>query len=456
MKKIHCLFLIITVVPMLASAQSVWQTLSTGKDLSNWKQLGGKAKYSIQNNVIVGQAVPESPNSFLATKENYTDFILEFEVLDTELNSGVQIRSHSLPDFKAGRVHGYQVEIDPSQRSWTGGIYDEARRGWLYPLSINENARSAFKKGEWNKFHIEAIGNTINTWVNGVQCARLVDDMNAEGFIAFQVHAISKPELEGITVQWRDIRIVTKDLDAYRLVQDPEVSECSYLINTLTEWEKDHGWRLLWDGASTKGWRSAKEDKFPDSGWTIENGELNLHPGDGKESARPGDIITTKKFSDFEIDFEFWLTEGANSGFKYFIDPSLIKTKGSAIGCEFQLLDDKLHPDAKHGVAGNRTVGSLYDLIAATNLSVPDQSKIFKGVKEWNRAKIISRNGKVEHWLNNVKVVEYDRYSQIFKALVAYSKYKGYENFGSIPEGHLLLQDHGDEVKFRSIKIREL
>lgn len=453
-RSLLCWMIIFTPSSMIA--QSGWQPLFNGKDLKNWQQLGGKAKYSIDKDIIVGQAVLNSPNSFLATKENYKDFILEFEVWDATLNSGVQIRSNSIAGFNDGKVHGYQVEIDPSERAWTGGIYDESRRGWLYPLSINDKARKAFKKAQWNKVHIEAIGNQISTWVNGIQCSRLVDDLTAEGFIALQVHSISQSEMEGTLVKWRDIRIVTKDFDHYKYPQDPEVMECSYLVNTLTEWEKDHGWRLLWDGVTTTGWRSAKSDKFPGFGWAIENGELKLHPGDGKESAGPGDIITTKKFSDFELELEFWIEEGANSGIKYFVDPALNKGEGSAIGCEFQVLDDKLHPDAKKGVAGNRTVGSLYDLIPARNLSVPGQSKIFKGVKAWNRAKIISRNGKVEHWLNNVKVVEYDRFSQIFEALVAYSKYKDYENFGRSAEGHILLQDHGNEVKFRSIKIREL
>lgn len=183
-----------------------WEILFDGKTLKGWVQRNGKAKYEVQDGMIVGTSVKGEPNSFLCTKKDYNNFILEVEFwVGEDMNSGIQIRSLSLADYKDGRVHGYQVEIDPSPRAWTAGIYDEARRGWLYDLRNNEAARKAFKPGEWNKLHIEAIGHSIRTWLNGVPAANLVDSMTPSGFIALQVHGRPK---SGIKARWRNIRIL--------------------------------------------------------------------------------------------------------------------------------------------------------------------------------------------------------------------------------------------------------
>ncbi|WP_303319220.1 DUF1080 domain-containing protein [Flavivirga abyssicola] len=452
-------FLLMSLIGMSAysqASQDGWISLFNGKNLKGWTQLNGTAPYKVVNNEIIGTTKAKTPNSFLCTEKKYGDFILEFEVLlDPTTNSGVQFRTNSSKSYNNGRVHGYQFELDPTARAFSGGIYDEGRRGWLYPLSLNPKGRKAFKNGVWNTCRVEAIGSTIRTWINGIQCSNLVDNVTSSGFIALQVHAIYNEKNAGKHIKWKNIRIKTNNLESERWALDPEVKEMSFLINKLTKNEVDNGWRLLWDGKTSEGWRGAKLDHFPQSGWDIQNGELTVLATDGAESTGPGDIITEKVFSSFELELDFKITKGANSGIKYFVDAELNKGPGSAIGCEFQILDDKNHPDAKAGVNGNRTIGSLYDLITAENLSTKGRSKQFKGIGAWNKARIVVKGAHVEHWLNNEKVVEYDRSSQMFRALIAYSKYKNWSKFGQWPSGHILLQDHGDTVHYRSIKVRE-
>lgn len=461
MTRIISFILAICLISTISFAQNGssegWTALFNGKDFDNFEKKNGEAKYHIEDDAVVGVSTLNTPNTFLCTKKMYSDFILELEVMvDPLLNSGIQIRSNSLPDYRDGRVHGYQVEIDPSPRAYSGGIYDEARRGWLYPLSNNEMGRKAFKQKDWNKYHIEAIGNEIRVWVNGVNTANLVDDMTAEGFIALQVHSIRDKKQDGTEVRWRNIRIKTENLEESRWPMHPQVSELNLLVNQLSEHEVRKGWRLLWDGKTTKGWKSHKASTFPDKGWEIKDGILTVLESGGGESEGGGDIVTVDKFSSFELKVEFMITEGANSGIKYFVNPDLNTGKGSSIGLEYQILDDKKHPDATKGVNGNRTLASLYDLIPASNLSVPSRNKPFNGIGKWNRAHIIVNGNHIEHWLNGFKVVEYERNNPMYRALVAYSKYKVWPNFGEAPQGHILLQDHGNTVHFRSIKIREL
>lgn len=444
-------------LPVQAFSQPDWKPLFNGDNLDGWGIKNGTASFEIHDGTVTGIARINTPNTFLATEESYGDFILEFDVkVDPRLNSGVQIRSESSEDYMNGRVHGYQVEIDPSERKWSGGIYDEARRGWLYPLTRNRAGADAFKNGMWNHFRIEAVGNEIRTWINGVQCSNLYDDMTANGFIALQVHSIPNEELAGATVEWKNVRIATENLDEHRWKQDPDAELINWAPNQLTEAEKRKGWRLLWDGESTEGWRLANSDQFPETGWIIEDGTLTVVESGGGESRYAGDIVTQEEFSNFELELEFKMTEGANSGIKYFVVEGLNPGSGSEIGPEYQILDDENHPDADMGVNGNRKVGSLYDMITAENLSEPNrQNKRFKGVGTWNKARIVADGNHVEHWLNNIKVVEYERGSQIYRNLVQKSKYNVYDHFGEAKWGHILLQDHGNRVSFRSIKVRE-
>jgi Domain of Unknown Function (DUF1080). len=220
--------------------------------------------------------------------------------------------------------------------------------------------------------------------------------------------------------------------------------------NTLSAKETAQGWHLLFDGKTSTGWRSAHSPAFPTTGWQVKDGMISVIEHGGEEGGNAGDIITTRKYANFELLVDFRVTPGANSGIKYFVDPDLNKGAGSAIGFEYQILDDAVHPDAKKGQNGDRTVASLYDMIPAA------ANKPIHPVGQWNTARIVVNGAHGEHWLNGVKVVEYDRFTPQFRKLVADSKYHVWPNFGEAHDGYLMLQDHGFPVDFRNIKIREL
>jgi hypothetical protein len=434
-------------------AEKGWVNLFDGKTLNGWKILGGKAIYSVEEGVIVGTTAANSPNTFLATEKEYGDFILEVDIkLESEKgNSGVQTRSHFEPDAKNGQglVYGRQVELDPSQRKWSGGIYDEGRRKWLYPLSLNPKAKNAYKPNDFNHFRIECIGKELKVWLNDIPTAYLVDTIDQKGFIALQVHSVSNAEQVGKKVWFKNIRIKVTNLTPANFHQDIYVM--NYIHNTLTDYEKKRGWQLLLDGKTSKGWMSFRKSAFPKKGWQIKDGVINVLPAEGKEAANGGDIITKEQFKAFDLSFEFKLSPGANSGIKYFVTLTENNT-GSAIGPEYQLLDDSLHHDAKLGKDGNRTLASLYDLIKADK-----PAAAIRPIGEWNIGRIVAYpNNKVEHYLNGFKVLEYTRGSTEFQKLVSVSKYNVWKNFGEAPQGHILLQDHGNAVSFRSIKIKPL
>jgi len=220
-------------------------------------------------------------------------------------------------------------------------------------------------------------------------------------------------------------------------------------INQLTKAEKSAGWRLLFDGKSFTGWRGFHKDNVPE-GWAIEDACIKKMQAEGELGQAGGDLITAGQFENFEFSLEWKLSKGGNSGIKYLVSESLPPTGKSGVAFEYQVLDDDSHPDAKAGIAGNRTSGSVYDLIAAS------KDKKLNPAGEFNQTRVVVKSNHIQHWLNGVKVVEFERGSEDFKQRIARSKFKDTKGFGEISKGHILLQDHGDAVWYRNIKIREL
>jgi len=423
--------------------------LFDGKTLNGWKTLGGGADYKVVDGTIVGSSRPGVPNSFLVTEKTFGDFILDLDVRQDvgPTNSGVQFRSLSTPEFENGRVHGYQTDIDPSPRQWSGHIYEEAQRGWFSTGEMNPEAKSLYKFGDWNHYRIEAIGPRLRVWINDKPVADVIDAATASGFIGLQVHSIEKPEDAGRTTTWKNLYIQTSNL---KRRPPMGVMIRNNLPNNLDPEEKAQGWRLLWDGKTGKGWHSAKGGAFPAKGWSLANGELAVESKGGG-----GDIMTDEQFDAFELQLDFKVSEGANSGIFYYLTAAHDPASNAPLGLEYQILDDEKHPDARQGIDGNRTLASLYDILPRATLMTNVGIKPVVGA--WQHARIVARaDGTVEHWLNEVKVLEFKRGSDDFRAHVATSKFKSTPGFGEAPKGHILLQDHGDAVTFRSIKIRKL
>lgn len=233
------------------------------------------------------------------------------------------------------------------------------------------------------------------------------------------------------------------------------VPQVSSPDNTLTPTEKKDGWKLIWDGKSLQGWVSNKDGIVPQKGWTIKDNELIVDLGENKGG---GDLVTEKEFKNFLLEVDFKLTPGANSGIKYFIQPNPLGKGYSNVGCEFQVLDDDLHPDAKLGINGNRTLASLYDLIPANPQKFDPAQAVKRSnpIGQWNRARIEVRGSKVTHYLNGTKVVEITRGTPEWKAALGTSKFAKIKGFGEYATGHILLQEHGNEVHFKNIKVKEL
>jgi len=353
--------------------------------LSMFEKKGGAADYMLENGVLTGVAVFDSPNTFMTTKKQYSDFILDFAVkVDPRLNSGVQIRSELIVD-EAGNetLRGYQVEIDPSARAWSGGVYEERGRGWIGNLSANPKGREAFKNDAWNDYHIEVIGHSIKVWVNGINTVNLLDSKTAVGVIGFQVHSIYNEEHIGATVQWKDISLRTKNLKEHVKQDSTLAREINLLPNELSDQEIKDGWKLydrdntsMQDpGMELPPWFLGK-DKFCSNENTMQLLRLESVAGD------------------FEFKFEYQIDKGGMAQFDY-----------GYVGDPYSyMLTDDAH--IKEDTYGHMKAGSIANFVEATNLSNPDRDKAMRSHNQWSQVHIIVEGDNIKHWLNNSLVVD--------------------------------------------------
>ncbi|HWQ52770.1 MAG TPA: DUF1080 domain-containing protein [Bryobacteraceae bacterium] len=380
---------------LAAAAAPGFVPLFNGKSLDGWEVCNGKASYRVEKGEIVGTTAEGSPNSFLCTKKEYGDFVLEFETkTDPALNSGVQIRSHRYPaetivqtfDGKqtsprkqpAGRVYGYQVEIADEKSGASGGIYDEARRGWVHNIASDPVASKAFRDNQWNKYRVEARGDRIRTWINGVPCADLVDSMDLTGFVALQVHAYKGPQTE---VRWRNVRI--QDLGR-------------------------HEWRSLTDGRTMKGWT---HDGGGD--WKVEEGAFH-----GTSTSSPGYLVSDESFKDVTARLKVKILKG-NSGFFLRADP---KTRA---GYEVEIDSEK------------RT-GGYWEVGGRNWVTGPEDNAVV--VKnDWNLITASLRGRRIVFHVNGNKTVDIPEDTQ-----------------GKIDAGRLAIQVHArmpTDVWFKDIEV---
>lgn len=358
------------------------------ESLSLFEKKGGTAEYILKDGILTGIAANDIPNTFLTTKEQYENFVLSFSVkVDERLNSGVQIRSLPFIDKNGYEMlRGYQVEIDPSKRAWSGGIYEERARGWIGNLAANPKGRAAFKNGEWNEYFIDVRGNHVRVWVNGVCTVNLIDDQGEKGHIGFQVHAIYDESHAGATVQWKDV-ILYPDPDFVRAITEEEKAlEINLVANELSDYEKEIGWTLV----------NLREDIVPQfelKDWYLGENSICAE-GEGMaplDIPRPGD--------QFEIKFEYTLGKSGQAMFTYALDE---RENDNMI---FYMADTRnLQKDSLK----YQPAGSLYRMQGAKNLSNPEIDLALRSHDQWSQAHIILNNEKLQHWLNQNLVVDLD------------------------------------------------
>lgn len=373
--------------------------LFNGADLEGWTQRNGTATYRVEGDAIVGRTSEGSPNSFLCTDRLYGDFELKFEVkVDSALNSGVQIRSQSQGDKPEGRVNGPQVEI--SLDGMAGYVYGEAAGGWMTPDADRE-PHQYFKDGEWNAYHIVAVGSKIETWINGHPVSDLTHEeryqSHPKGFIGLQVHGIGAGQ-GPFEVRWRNLK-----------------------LRDLTDFKS------LYNGTDLTGWKTTTGNWLPQ-----QDGSLLIQPREGEKGWQrySSYLWSEKKYADFVLDVEYSYPPGGNSGVYFRVGD---RDDPVNQGIEAQILDSS----QKEGPVGPHDHGGIIGTAAAAkNMSRPPH--------EWNRMVLTCIGSHLQVELNGEQIID----TQLDQGPMKNRPLEGYIGF----------QDHGqpNDIRFRNIRIREI
>lgn len=394
------------------SATDNWQSLFNGKDLTGWQILNAQYTVEVENGMLVGRTGSGQDNGYVCTTQQFGDFILELE-FKTDLlldNTGIQIRSLSTPEYKNGRVHGFQIQVEnrpPHQSQWNGAQYDEAGRGFLYIIEDDPKRQKAYKQNQWNRIRIEAIGTSTRVWINGISISHVIDDDILKGMICFQLHGGALVAARGQQSFYvRNMRIQTENLKATPF---DDIPVANYVPNTLSGQEKSQGFELLFDGKSDKNWRGVASKTIPTNAWKIEDGAITIAAPTGGTSQAVA--MTEKQYGPFELKFDFKIhgNDGI-AGIGYYSDGKAT-TKRDALYGKFAI------DSYKHRAKVERDMW-----------------------REWNLGVIKAfPDNRVEYWLNGYKIQEY------------------YRNADQASKGTIILDALGtDTVSYRSIKIREL